>query len=72
MTPAGPGVPSLDDEVLYPILDRPGRRIRAVKLDDKGHALHRRLSTAHVLDKERAACTASPICDLSAVCGRCG
>lgn len=46
--------------------------LRAVKLQDKGHALHKRLSAERVLDRERAACASSPACGLSAVCGRCG
>jgi hypothetical protein len=128
VTVAGAGVPSLDDEVLWPILDRVARGtitvrvgeygwpwyydgerhcpfagylldklteqsyarwdsmiegpqgglivrddgISAVKLDDKGIELHRRLSAGRVLDGERAACASSPTCGLSAVCGRCG
>jgi hypothetical protein len=46
--------------------------IRAVKLEPKDHELLKRLSAEHVLDGERAACTASPTCGLAAVCGRCG
>ncbi|MGH3549344.1 MAG: hypothetical protein ACRDQU_14780 [Pseudonocardiaceae bacterium] len=46
--------------------------VRAVKLEDKGRALHQRLSAGRVLDRERAACASSPTCGLSAVCGRCG
>jgi hypothetical protein len=46
--------------------------IIAVKLDDKGRELHKRLSAGRVLDGERAACASSPVCGLSAVCGRCG
>ncbi|MGH3769476.1 MAG: hypothetical protein ACRDTX_30745 [Pseudonocardiaceae bacterium] len=46
--------------------------LRAVKLEDKGRVLHQRLSAERVLDGERAACASSPLCGLSAVCGRCG
>lgn len=46
--------------------------IRAVQLEDKGRELHKRLSAAHVLDGERAACASSPGCGLAALCGRCG
>ncbi|MGH3769202.1 MAG: hypothetical protein ACRDS0_26535 [Pseudonocardiaceae bacterium] len=46
--------------------------LRAVVLEEKGRALHQRLSAGRVLDRERAACSSSPLCGLSAVCGRCG
>ncbi len=46
--------------------------LSAVVLEDKGRALHERLSAGRVLDGERAGCASSPACGLSAVCGRCG